>query len=219
MYHLAAFMLIENYIKVLQSLAWFCFRSGFTLACKGTNLLYERMSNIKVHNVVTPVSNIIGGGTSKMFTAAELHRFVNSPSTAEIFKFKSYSTLLEATELQYSNIALVSAYVPWGTLLPKLTVVELKAIAKCHEIATNSKSKSQEIQTALSNHTCDNCNLYVSIFEIFDDETEVAKKKASHVKAVNKNQVNTPEYKQYHLAAVKRVKLITLITSQPISMQ
>ena len=64
-----------------------------------------------------------------------------------------------------------------GHFVTKLTVAELKAIAKCHEIAINSKSKSLEIQTALSNHTCDNCNLYVSIFEIFDNETEVAKKK------------------------------------------
>jgi hypothetical protein len=133
----------------------------------------------------------------------ELQPFINKPSAGENFKFISYLTLLEATELQGSNAEFVSANIPLTNLLPKLIVAELKAIAKCHGIAIHSKSKSQDIQTILSNHSCDNCNVHVSIFQIFDDRIEVAKKNALHLKAVKKNQVNTPEYKKYNLQAVK----------------
>ena len=188
MYHSAVFKLAVKYIKFFLHLAYSYMRYGILLAYEYTNLLYGRMANLRVTEIVTLSSTIIGGGISNIFTADELQSFIiKAIVTAENFKFVSYSTLVEATKLLDSNPALVSGYVPWVTLLPKLTVAELKVIARCHGITIHSKSKSHDIQLALSNHTCNDCNLYVSVFEIFCD---IPDHKASHLKAVKKNQIN-----------------------------
>ena len=163
MYHFAIFKLVVKYIKVFQYLAYCYLRHGMLLAYEYTNLLYERMANIRVKKIATPSSNIIGGGTSNIFTAEELQSFIIVADTAANFKFVTYSSLLEATKLLDSNPALISGYVPWMTLLPKLTVAELKVIAKCHGIIFHSKSKKDDIQMALGNHTCNDCDLYVSV--------------------------------------------------------
>ena len=198
-YHLSIYYYLY---LVTFILAYFYLRYGMMLACKYTNLLCEKILNIKAQDIVTPSSIIIGGGSSNMFTAEELQPFINKRA-GESLKFISYLTLLEATELQASNTEFILANVPLITLLTKLTVAELKTIAKCHKIAVHSKSKSQEIQTALSNHNCDTCELYVSIFEMVDDKMKVAKK-TSYLQAVKKYQVSNPEYKTYNLQAVKK---------------
>ena len=56
--------------------------------------------------------------------------------------------LLKSTDLiAISNISL-------NIILPQ---ENLKFIAKCHTLKTQSKMKSQEIQSMISAHTCDNC--------------------------------------------------------------
>ena len=102
---------------------------AIVLACNCINFLYERMANINAQDIATPLSKIIGGGTSNIFTTEELQPFINKSNTAENFKFVNYLTLIEATELQDSNPTFVAAYVSWAILLPKLTIAELKAIA------------------------------------------------------------------------------------------
>ena len=77
MYHFAVFRLVVKYIKAFQHLAYFYLKYGMLLAYEHTNLLYERMANIKFKDVVvTPLSIIIGGGPSNIFTADELQPFI-----------------------------------------------------------------------------------------------------------------------------------------------
>ena len=194
--HLLVFLLIAIYSEFLKHLAWYYITYGTGLAWECTNLIYERIAN---HPTVLKPSKIVGGGTGNI-SAEDLQPFM----TGDNFKYIGYMIHSEATALQSSNAALIVCDMPLSILLPKLTIADLKGIAKCHDIAAHSKSKSQELQTALSNHLCDHCDKYVSVFEQLDNTKEKAKKTAAHIQAVRKNQVNNPNYKSAHLNTVKK---------------
>src|SRR6266699_1953326 len=87
----------------------------------------------------------------------------------------------------------------------KLTVENLKLIAKNHKLKTNSKLKSQEIQSIISAHICDNCPKYVYILKCIKNEDKSAKRKADLLKATKKYQSTSPEkYKATNLESVKK---------------
>ena len=97
-----------------------------------------------------------------------------------------------------SNISL-------NIILPKLTIENLKFIAKCHTLKTQSKMKSQEIQSIISAHTCDNCQKYVYIFKCITSQNKSDKHKADLLKATKKYQIKNSEiYKAIHLESVKK---------------
>jgi len=107
--------------------------------------------------------------------------------------------LLESTDLiAISDISL-------NIILSKLTIEILKLIAKCHKLKTQSKMKSQEIQSIISAHTCDNCQKYVYIFKYIASQIKSDKRKADLLKATKKYQTKNSEiYKATNLESVKK---------------
>jgi hypothetical protein len=148
---------------------------------------------------------IVGGGISKVFTLEELYSFIDHGITAEKFKFLSYLSQASAAELQDTNDFLVPCTIPLSNLVPKLTVSDLKVIAKCHDITIHFKMKSQEIQTAITSHICTSCQEHVSIFQIIDEPHQSQKLKTANLKATKKYQAKHPKkYEASHLEAVKK---------------
>ena len=169
-------------------------------------------------------SKIIGGGMSNTFTLDELSPYIATElnvSTDTKFKFLSYITDVAATELQKNTDSpVLTCDLPLVNLIPKLAIADLKVIATCHNIPVHSKMKSQELQNAISKHTCKNCDSYSSVFGIISDKTRATKNleavkkyqakhsdkyKVTHLNAVQKNQVkDSSKYKASHLKAVQK---------------
>ena len=198
-YHIEVFHLIELYLVIGQNLATYYFDNIITYAASVT----AKPTNFNCKQVSLKSFKIVGGGSSKIFTAEELQPFINI-SSAQKFKFISYLTQLEAAELQSSNATFVSFNIPLNILSPKLAIADLKVIAKCHQITVHSKIKLQDIQTTLSNHICHECEEYITAFEMIGSAELDAKKQAAHLKEVQKYQVNSSSYKAMHLASVKK---------------
>jgi hypothetical protein len=189
--------LIELYLVIGKNLATQCFDSMIY-----TDSPNAKSTNFNCNQVSLKSSKIVGGGISKIFTAEELQPFIDI-SSAQKFKFISYLTQLEAAVLQSSNAAFVSGNIPLNLLAPKLAIADLKVIAKCHHITVHSKTKIQNIQTILSNHVCHECEEYITAFEIIANSELETEKQAAQLKAVQKYQANSSNYKAMHLASVK----------------
>ena len=167
--------------------------------------------NIKTFafNLTVPsASKIVGGGISNIFTFDELAPFIinniNIDKSSKI-KFVKYITQDEANELWATNELLIVCNLPLTILISKLIVSDLKIIAECHHVKIHSKMKSQEIQTAISTHTCHTCEQYISVFEPIIKLKQDEKAKAKHLEAVKKHKTKNPEKsKVSNLEAVQK---------------
>ena len=123
-------------------------------------------------------------------------------------KYVFYKYVLESEKLQIlleSTDLITISNISFNIILPKLTVENLKLIAKNHKLKTHSKMKSQEIQSIISAHICDNCPKYVYIFKCIKNDDKSAKHKADLLKATKKYQSTSPEkYKATNLESVKK---------------
>ena len=195
-YHIAVWKSVEYYIITPEYL-WDIFNS----ANEYINLANTE-TDIQMHDIESICqAKIVGGGTLKMFTAEELHPFVENCVITNKFKFLSYLNKSEATGLQTTHLV---GNIPLTLLISKLTIADLKVIAKCHKIDIHSKIKLQEIQKILGNHTCNGCEEYLSVFEILDNDDLSNSKKVLHLQAVKKSQAKNSEYKALNLQAVKK---------------
>ena len=90
-------------------------------------------------------------------------------------------------------------------ILSQLTVENLKLIAKCHNLKTKSKVKSQEIQSIIYTHICENFKKYVYIFQCIKNGNKSEKHKCDSLKATKKYQTkNAKKYKATNLKSVKK---------------
>ena len=65
--------------------------------------------------------------------------------------------------------------------------------------------KSQELQSIINEHMCENCESYVYIFQCIKNKNKSDKRKASLLKATKKYQTKNSElYKATHLESVKK---------------
>jgi hypothetical protein len=195
-YHIAAFKYIEYYV-IASNYFW-----NFDIANEYINLANPD-TNIQMDDIklICQAEKIVGGGTSKIFTAEELHPFVENCVITSKFKFLSYLNKSEASGFQTTHLL---GNIPLTTLMLRLTIADLKVIAKCHKINVHSKIKLQEIQNILGNHTCNDCEEYLSVFEILCNDDLDDKKKVLNLQAVKKNQAKNPDYKATYLQAVKK---------------
>ena len=193
-YHIAAFKCIEYYI-ITPDYLWNIGNEYINLAYSDTNI---QINGIKL---ICPAEKIVGGGTSKIFTAEELHPFVENCVSTNKFKFLSYLNKSDASGFQTIHLL---GNIPLTTLMLKLTIADLKVIAKCHKINVHSKIKLQEIQNILGNHTCNDCEEYLSVFEILCNDNLDNRKKVLNLEAVKKSQAKNPDYKATNLQAVKK---------------
>jgi hypothetical protein len=114
-----------------------------------TQCVYNTIKDAKSENhICNPVSRIVGGGISKLFTAEELQPFIDGIN-AQKFRFISYLTHPEAAILQSSNITLISGNIPLITLASKLGITELKSYCKM----SSSYSTFQNQDSRHSNYT------------------------------------------------------------------
>ena len=94
------------------------------------------------------------------------------------YVLEAEKSLLESTDLIFiSNI-------PLNIILPKLTVENLKLVANSHKLRIQSKMKSQELQSIINKHMCENCESYVYIFQRIKNENKSDKRKASLLKNI-----------------------------------
>jgi hypothetical protein len=195
-YHIAAFKYIEYYV-IAPNYSW-----NFNIANEYINLANPD-TNIQIENIklICQPEKIVGGGTSKIFTAEELHPVVENCVITSKFKFLSYLNKSDASRFQTTHLL---GNIPLTTLMLRLTIADLKVIAKCHKINVHSKIKLQEIQNVLGNHICNDCEEYVSVFEILCNDDLDDKKKVLNLQAVKKSQAKNPDYKASNLQAVKK---------------
>ena len=65
-----------------------------------------------------------------------------------------------------------------------MTVENLKLVANSHKLRIQSKMKSQELQSIINEHMCENCESYVYIFQWIKKENKSDKRKASLLKNI-----------------------------------
>ena len=132
--------------------------------------------------------------------------FCYSDQVRSDMKYIFYAYVLEAEKiiLESTNLIAISN-IPWDIILPKLTVENVKLIAKSHNLKTHSKMKSQELQSIINAHICENCEKYIYIFQSIKNENKSDKCKADSLKATKKYQTkNAEKYKAKHLKSVKK---------------
>ena len=116
----------------------------------------------------------------------------------DIYKFKTHVKMSEA--YQYDNVCTI----PMEILVKKLTIAELKLIARLHNIQTTCKIQREIIQDLLIKHKCDNCTKYVSAFLCIKAQDLVRAPKVSNLASVRKYQKRKgSQYKSMNLKSVK----------------
>ena len=159
--------------------------------------------NTNVNSVIK--SKLIGGATANIFTNEELSLYNNINTLNINFKFIVYTTYELANKLTASNSMFVIYNLPLYILTSKLTINELKQIAKHHNLKVQSKSKSQDIQTIINNHICNNCTNFVSVFEIIDEVKKIKELQKKNIIAVQKYRIkNQEKSKESNLNATKK---------------
>ena len=104
-----------------------------------------------------------GGGPSYELNYDDLSCYTDQVSKNMKYVFYTYVLEAEKKLLESTDLIAISN-IPLNIILPKLTVENLKLIAKSHKLQTHSKIKSQELQTIINEHMCENCESYVYIF-------------------------------------------------------
>lgn len=127
--------------------------------------LCDSMSStaVFISKPLNQASTFLGGGIANAFTLDDLASYTNmdhfDPSTK--FKFVSYTLQATASDLQDQNHSLVVCNLPLPDLISRLVISDLKNISKSHNISVHSKMKRQEIQNAIRNHVCSDCEAFV----------------------------------------------------------
>ncbi len=205
-----------NYVFALQILYNFIFKPVLYPASSLFHalklLIYDTYFQIILcmkdlnNNNETKISRTTGGGPSYELNYYNLSEYSSEVKTD--MKYLFYKHILESEKSEFfleSTDLIAISNIPLNVILPKLTVENLKLIAKNHKLKTHSKMKSQEIQSIISAHTCDNCPKYIYIFKCIENEDKSAKRKADLLKATKKYQSTSPEkHKATNLESVKK---------------
>src|SRR6266487_3819955 len=162
----------------------------------------------------------IGGG-STAFSLQELEPHIIAGNTQKIhayYKFKEY-ILQSALDGICLNEA-IACTIPVHSILSKLPVLALREVAACHGIICHTKMKSIDIQNAIKNHVCGDCQHFVNVFEAintqqrqlivlkaakkYQEKQGEAHKKANLLSAKENQAKNKVWYKLTNLRAVKK---------------
>jgi len=145
-----------------------------------------------------------GGGPSYELNYDDLSCY--SDQVKSNIKYTFYTYVLETEKNLFESTDLIAiSNISWNIILPKLTVENLKLIAKSHKLKVQSKMKSQELQSIINAHICENCDKYIYIFQCIKNENKSDKHKADLLRATKKYQTKNAEiYKATHLKAVKK---------------
>ena len=104
-----------------------------------------------------------GGGPSYELNYDDLSCY--SDQVKSNMKYTFYKYVLETEKNLFESTDLIAiSNISWNIILPKLTVENLKLIAKSHKLKVQSKMKSQELQSIINAHICENCDKYIYIY-------------------------------------------------------
>jgi len=145
----------------------------------------------------------VGGGSSS-FSLEDLQEYFlpeNASSQGTSFRFNDYVLQSELGDLK----DLVACDIPIHLLSTKLPIKQLCNIAACHGIITHSKARLADIQNAMCNHMCEDCQMYAAVFEVIDENQRIQKRRSANLKAVRKYQDKKGHaYKRANLESVKK---------------
>ncbi len=145
-----------------------------------------------------------GGGPSYGLNYNDLSGYSDQVKSDKKYSFYTYILETEKNLFESTDLIAISN-IPLDIILPQLTVENLKLIAKCHNLKTKSKMKSQELQSIINAHVCENCEKYIYIFQCIKNENKSEKRKADSLKATKKYQTKKAKiYKAAHLKSVKK---------------
>ena len=103
-----------------------------------------------------------GGGPSYGLNYEDLSGYSDQIKSDMKYIFYTYALETEKNLFESTDLIAISN-IPLNIILPQLTVDNLKLIAKCHNLKTKSKMKSQELQSIINTHVCENCEKYIYI--------------------------------------------------------
>ena len=199
-----------NYIFVMQIIYIFILEPVLTPALYLFDVLindtyYQIILCYKDLNYSEPeTTKATGGGPSYELNYNDLSCYSDQVRSDMKYIFYAYALEAEKIILGSTNLIAISN-IPLNIILPKLTVENLKLIAKSHNLKTHSKMKSQKLQSIINVHICENCKKYVCIFQCIKNENKSNKHKADSLKATKKYQTkNSEKYKANHLKSVKK---------------
>ena len=139
-----------------------------------------------------------GGGPSYGLNYEDLSGYSDQIKSDMKYIFYTYALETEKNLFESSDLIAISN-IPLNIILPQLTVENLKLIAKCHNLKTKSKMKSQELQSIINAHVCENCEKYIYIFQCIKNENKSEKHKADSLKATKKYQTKPKKLKYIKL--------------------
>jgi len=134
-------------------------------------------NNIPLNNVhfndieISSSTHDIGGGhRTPAFTYNQLHEHIIPISDAKYnpdfeFKFVTHCPKSVALGLCKDNQDYIFGHFPLSTFLPFLIGKDIKTISNLHNICIPYRAKMTQICETLSNHYCNYCESYVSVFE------------------------------------------------------
>ena len=170
-YNVASFvMYLENIIIWVCSHDKYSPKKCHTLgvvnrsSCKTCSMVILPMNK---HEVEHPI--VIGGGDLKLFSFKDLKPFLSGKQTdgleAQTFKYVDHMKLFDATN-KYNSEHVLLCQIPIHAFVFKLSILQLQAIAKQHDIKILAHANKSSIFEAFEKHNVSSCcSEYVCVLE------------------------------------------------------
>jgi len=126
------------------------------------------------------MSHFVGGGRIPTFTLKELLPHMNCGTEHNLdssFKFISHSHHRVAEALYKENPDCLFGYIDLKDFVPKLTMKDIKSIAKIHSIHVPAKTCLPDVPLLLRGHHCSSCDTHVSVFKLHVVKTAAERSK------------------------------------------
>ena len=151
-------------------------------------------------------SRIIGGGPLNIFALEDLIQYSSLVKQDYQYIFYQYvPTNATSQVIQNRTDLLLISDLSLSLLVSHISIANMKLIANAHNLRFNSKIKLDALQKLISEHICQSCIDYTTIFICIDlnkQSKEASKLKTSRVKQYQAS--NSEKYKSSNLNAVKQ---------------
>ena len=167
------------------------------------NQLIKYSQRYRIKKLNTFKSRLTGGGPSNTFSSDDLAQYSTLTMPDYQYIFHEYiSTSLKAQVIENQTNVLLISNLPLSLLSTHISIPNMKMIASIHNLKFNSKIKSDALQKLISEHICQNCNDYTTVFICIDLNKQSEKTRKLKSEKVKKYQAS-PKGKANNLAAVK----------------
>jgi len=167
------------------------------------NQLIKYHQEYRTNNLKKPKSRLTGGGPTNTFSSDDLAQYSTLIKPDYQYVFHQYvSKSLESQVLENQPDVLLISNLPLSLLSTHISIPNMKIIASLHNLKFNSKIKSDALQKLISEHICQSCNYYTTVFiciDLNEQSEKVRKLKSDKVKQYQAS----PKGRANNLAAVK----------------